>query len=68
MSETYLTLTDETILAKRGRNAERYKKAYEEEFQIYQYIRTAIDRLNNLQFQNNSGNYKIMMKKKYIQE
>lgn len=61
MSETYLELTDETIQAKRGRNAERYKAAYEEEFQNYQYIRTAIDRLNNLQFQNNSDNYQIML-------
>lgn len=61
MSESYLELTDETIQAKRGRNTERYKAAYEEEFQNYQYIRTAIDRLNNLQFQNNSDNYQIML-------
>ena len=61
MSETYLELTDETIQAKRGRNTERYKASYEEEFQNYQYIRTAIDRLNNLQFQNNSDNYMIML-------
>lgn len=61
MSESYLELTDETIQAKRGRNTERYKAAYEEEFKNYQYIRAAIDRLNNLQFQNNSDNYQIMM-------
>ena len=61
MSETYLELTDETIQAKRGRNVERYKAAYNEEFLNYQYIRTAIDRLNNLQFQNNSDNYQIML-------
>lgn len=61
MSESYLELTDETILAKRGRNTERYKAAYEEGFKNYQYIRAAIDRLNNLQFQNNSDNYQIMM-------
>ena len=61
MSVTYLMLADETIQAKRGRNVERYKSAFDEEFVHYQYIRTAIDRLNNLQFQNNSGKYKIMM-------
>ena len=61
MSETYLVLADETIQAKRGRNVERYKAAFDEEFEHYQYIRTAIDRLNNLQFQNNSDNYTIMM-------
>lgn len=61
MSETYLDLADETIQAKRGRNVERYKSAFDEEFVQYQYIRTAIDRLNNLQFQNNSDNYQIMM-------
>ena len=61
MSELYLELTDETILAKRGRNVERYKAAYDREFLHYQYIRTAIDRLNNLQFQNNSNNYQIML-------
>lgn len=61
MSETYLMLADETIQAKRGRNVERYKSYYNDEFQNYQYIRTAIDRLNNLQFQNNSLNYQIML-------
>ena len=61
MSETYLDLADETIQAKRGRNVERYKAAFGEEFQHYQYIRTAIDRLNNLQFQNNSDNYQLML-------
>lgn len=60
MSELYLELSDETILAKRGRNVEKYKAAYDREFLHYQYIRTAIDRLNNLQFQNNSHNYQIM--------
>ena len=48
MSETYLMLADETIQAKRGRNVEQYKSYYNDEFQNYQYIRTAIDRLNNL--------------------
>ena len=68
MSETYLGLTDETILAKRGRNVERYKEAYSKEFLHFQYIRTAIDRLNNLQFQNNSQNYQIMMKSLHYME
>lgn len=61
MSESYLELADETIQAKRGRNVERYKAAFNEELLNYQYIRTAIDRLNNLRFQNNSDNYQIML-------
>ncbi|MDO4320886.1 MAG: histidine kinase [Lachnospiraceae bacterium] len=61
MSETYLELADETIQAKRGRNVERYKAAFAEESMKYQYIQYAIYGLNNLQFQNNSDNYQIML-------
>lgn len=62
MSETYLELAEETIQAKRGRNVERYKAAFEEESRKYQYIRYAVYNLNNLRFQTNSDNYEIMLK------
>ena len=62
MSETYLELAEETIQAKRGRNVERYKAAFEEESRKYQYIKYAVYNLNNLRFQMNSGNYEIMLR------
>lgn len=62
MSETYLELADETIQAKRGRNVERYKAAFAEESEKYQYIQYAIYNLNNLRFQTNSDNYQIMLR------
>ena len=62
MSRTYLSIADETIQAKRGRNVERYKEIYDEALKNYQYIRDAIYCLNNMQFQINSSNYQIMLK------
>lgn len=61
MSETYLELADETIQAKRGRNVERYKAAFAEESQKYQYVQYAIYNLNNLRFQANSDNYSVLL-------
>jgi sensor histidine kinase YesM len=61
MSESYLTQTDFTVQAKRGRNVERYKESYEKETQIYHYINSYIYRLNNRQFRQNSSNYQILL-------
>ena len=61
MSETYLELADETIQAKRGRNVERYKAAFAEESEKYQYVQYAIYNLNNLRFQANSDNYSVLL-------
>ncbi|MBD5545395.1 MAG: histidine kinase [Lachnospiraceae bacterium] len=60
MSESYLSLTNDIIEAKRGRNVERYKVLYEEAGQLYSYINTYIYTLNNKQFQNNSENYSAL--------
>ena len=57
MSETYLTYTAETVSAKRGRNVEKYKAKYEETRQLYGYIQSAMDDLNNQLFKNNSQSY-----------
>ncbi|MDO5423146.1 MAG: histidine kinase [Eubacteriales bacterium] len=61
MSESYLEQTSYAILAKRGRNVERYKEAYEQETLLFQYINTYIYDLNNLQFRQNSANYQILL-------
>lgn len=57
MSEHYLTLTNQTVEAKRGRNVEKYKVRYENATALYSYISTYIYSLNNGLFKNNSANY-----------
>ncbi len=61
MSESYLTQTNETVQAKRGRNIEKYKSSYEKEKMLYEYINTYIYKLNNLRFRMNSANYQILL-------
>ena len=48
MSETYLEYTAETVLAKRGRNVEKYKTSYAEALQMYRYLNSCISDLNVL--------------------
>ncbi|NLL01109.1 MAG: histidine kinase [Clostridiales bacterium] len=60
MSEKYLELVDVTVDAKRGNNIERYKANYEEASEMYEYISTYINWLNNEQFKNNSYNYELL--------
>ncbi|MCM1040257.1 MAG: sensor histidine kinase [Ruminococcus sp.] len=57
MSIDYLEIADQTIEAKRGRNVEKYRVRYENATQMYGYINTYINSLNNQQFKNNSENY-----------
>ena len=57
MSETYLTLTDEIIAAKKDRNLEQYNALYEEAGKLHDSINTYIYSLNNLQFQKNTEQY-----------
>ena len=57
MSEQYLSVTSQTIEAKRGRNVEKYRIRYENATEIYTYIHTYINSLNNKQLQTNSENY-----------
>jgi len=61
MSETYLELSDETIKEKRGRNVEKYKMTYQETFRVYRYIHSYINNLNQMQFRENSYNYRILV-------
>lgn len=60
MSETYLEQTAETVLAKRGRNVEKYKNSYAQTEKLYRYLNSYIYELNGQQFKNNSSSYKTL--------
>ncbi len=62
MSETYLDQADKTVQAKRGRNVERYRTAYEDQTQLYRYIESYMYKLNNLRFRTNSDNYQVLLR------
>ncbi len=57
LSDTYLSVTDDTIQAKRGRVVEKYNAGYERSEKIYGYINSYIYNLNNEQFRRNSEKY-----------
>lgn len=61
LSENYLTLTAETIEAKRGRDVYTYTSSYEEASKLYEYIDICIYSLNNKCFQINSNNYDVLV-------
>lgn len=61
MSRHYLSLTSQTVEAKRGRNIERYRVLYEKARELCGYINTYIYSLNNVQFQNNTADYETML-------
>ncbi|MBH1942243.1 histidine kinase [Mobilitalea sibirica] len=61
ISESYLTIIDETVDANRGRNIERIKINYEKATTLYEYIKTNINSLNNELFQYNSNNYELLL-------
>ena len=60
MSLQYLELTDRAIEAKRGRNVEKYRTYSEEADELYGYITTYINSLNNEQFKSNSASYSVL--------
>lgn len=60
LSDTYFSVTDETIQAKRGRVVEKYNAGYERSERIYSYINAYIYSLNNEQFQKNSEKYSAL--------
>ncbi|HWT74662.1 MAG TPA: histidine kinase [Mobilitalea sp.] len=61
MSETYLQIVGDTVYAKRGRNIEKYKEKYDEASQMYNYIKTHINSLNNEKFKYNSEKYDMLL-------
>lgn len=60
MSETYVRLMEEAVTAKRSRNVEKYKELYDQSQQLYGYINSYINELNNQQFRNNSSSYQTL--------
>lgn len=60
MSDSYLSVTDETVQAKRGQNVEKYKSSYESALKLYQFISNDITVLNSRQFKNNSASYQTL--------
>ena len=60
LSDTYFSVTDETIQAKRGRVVEKYNAGYERSERIYSYINAYIYSLNNEQFKKNSEKYSAL--------
>ncbi len=61
MSKAYLEVAKETMQAKRGRNVEKYKNGYDKASDLFSYINTYINSLNNEQFKHNSYNYKSLL-------
>ncbi len=60
MVEEYLEYTNAAISAKRGRNVEEYRIAYEEALERYEIIQPYISELNNNHYVINSANYAIL--------
>ena len=62
MSESYLEAAGEAVQAKRGRNVEEYRSAYQSARKLYDYINAYIYELNTLRFAQNSEEYQNLMR------
>lgn len=60
MSETYLDMTNETIVAKRGRNVTKYKEYYETVEKNYRFLQSNINSMNNLAFTQNANKHAVL--------
>lgn len=60
-SENYFKVSSETIQAKRGRNVEKYKAAYEESVVLCEDLQNCIYSLNNARFKTNTDNYSRLL-------
>ncbi|MCR5650833.1 MAG: histidine kinase [Lachnospiraceae bacterium] len=61
LSDTYLSYTSRTIQAKRGRVVEKYRQSYDTAEEIYGYINSYFNTLNNERFKQNTRNYTGLM-------
>lgn len=61
MSLSYLDKAEEAVQAKRGRNVERYRAAYEDGRLLRGYINSYIYELNTLRFSENSARYQYLL-------
>ncbi len=62
LSDSYISMVEEAVEAKRGRDVEKYKKLYEDASREYGYLNTYINNLNERQFRYNSENYGSLRK------
>ncbi len=62
MSEKYLSVAEQTIEAKRGRNVEKYRQRYESAGVLYENILDYIESLNIEQFKQNSEEYSVLIR------
>ena len=60
ISQSYLAIADEAIEAKRARNTGKYRTAYNEATDYYNFLTAYIYSLNNQQFLANSRNYQSL--------
>lgn len=67
-SQYYLKLAEETIIAKRGRNVEKYKSGFEETEIIYTDLQNCIYSLNVNQFKMSTDNYSSLLSSLRIME
>lgn len=57
ISDNYLSVCEETLASKRGRNIQRYRENYDDATELYGYLQSYIYSLNNAQLRNNSASY-----------
>ena len=57
MTQSYLTVSEEAIQARRARNVEEYKSDYSRAAALFEYINSYIFTLNNRRFSQNTENY-----------
>lgn len=62
MTGGYLEATAEAVQAKRGRNIKKYNENYNKANNIYEFINTYINSLNDNQFKRNSNEYLALRK------
>ena len=60
-SEYYLSIVQDAIQAKRGRNVEKYRECYEEALVISEDIQNCIYSLNSDRFRSNTKNYSELL-------
>lgn len=62
MTQSYLTVSEEAIQARRARNVEEYKAAYAQAATLFDYINNYIYALNSRRFSQNTENYLSLLR------
>ncbi len=61
LSEEYIQSVNQTVIAKKGKNIEKYQEYQNKANSEYEYTTSYMTNLNNLMFLNNSSSYKRML-------